>query len=100
LAKLITVQRATDEIKRLQHFVNLVESYDVITIEKWIINEYAYTNSIIEGVRRANSRNITNEGLPLDRGFVTAVIKGKPSDELDRLMQSGYKHRIKINKVK
>lgn len=98
--KLITVQRAVDEIKSLQYYVDLVEGYEANTLEKWIIKEYAYTNSIVEVVRRANIRNITNGGLPLDREFVTAVIRGKASDELHRILQSGYKHRIRINKGK
>lgn len=100
MAKLITVQRANDEIQKLQHFIDLVQSYEADTIEKWIIKEYAYTNSIVEVVRRASVRNILNGDMPLDREFVTAVIKSKPSDELHRIMQSGYKHRVKINKGK
>ncbi|RDI40909.1 hypothetical protein [Falsibacillus pallidus] len=98
MTKLIKVQKAKDEIKRLQHYINLVESYEVNSLERWIIKEYAYTNSIIEVVRRANIQKLTYEGLPLDKKFATAVLKAKATDELHLIMQRGYKHRIKMNK--
>jgi hypothetical protein len=46
MTKLITVERAKSEIKRLQYYVNLVESYEADTLDKAIIKEYAFTNSV------------------------------------------------------
>lgn len=47
MSKLMTVERAKNEIKRLQEYVDLVESYEAESLENMIIKEYAYTNSIV-----------------------------------------------------
>lgn len=96
--KLITVQKAKMEIKKLQEFIVLVESYEADTLEKWIIKEYGYTNSLLEVVKRANANGFTNNGDPVDKQFVTSVISGKPKDELHRLLRLGYRQRIKPSK--
>ncbi|MDR4948128.1 hypothetical protein [Neobacillus cucumis] len=57
--KLITIPRAEAEIRRLQQYITLVEEYPADTLEKWIIKEYAYTNSITEVVKRANAKGMT-----------------------------------------
>jgi hypothetical protein len=98
LTMLITVQRAQAEIKRLQHYVDLVESYSADTLEKWIIKEYAYTNSIIEVTKRANDRNFSRNGLEIDKVYVTSVIANKATDELHKILKSGYKRKAKLNK--
>lgn len=98
MAKLITVQRAKDEIKRLQNYVSLAESYEETTLESWVIKEYAYTNSIEEIVNRANEKDLTHNGKLIDREFIIQVINGKASDELHRLLRSGY--RLKIKPIK
>ena len=51
-SKLITVERAEKEINRLQKYIELVENYEANTLEKWIVKEYAYTNSVVEVVKR------------------------------------------------
>jgi hypothetical protein len=88
--KLITVSRAEAEIKRLQHYITLVEDYQADTLEKWIIKEYAYTNSINEVVKRANAKGIT-----LDQAYAKSVLKGKATGELHKMLQSGYLARLK-----
>ncbi|MEK5499617.1 hypothetical protein [Bacillus sp. FSL M8-0168] len=98
MPKLITVQRAYDEIKRLQHYIELAETYEADTLGKWIIKEYAYTNSITEVVKRANSKGFTYNGAPLDKQYVTSIISGKATDELHRLLRSGYRLKIKPHK--
>ncbi|WP_042461740.1 hypothetical protein [Neobacillus dielmonensis] len=91
--KLITVPRAEAEIRRLQQYITLVEEYQADTLEKWIIKEYAYTNSITEVVKRANAK-----GLALDQTYAKSVLKGKASDELHRMLRSGYLARLKPKK--
>jgi phage tail protein X len=91
--KLITVPRAQSEIKRLQQYITLVEGYQADTLEKWIIKEYAYTNSITEVVKRANSK-----GISLDQAYAKSVLKGKASDELHKMLRSGYLARLKPKK--
>jgi hypothetical protein len=41
MPKLLTVRQAKEEIKRLQIYVDLAESYEADTLEKLIIKEYA-----------------------------------------------------------
>ncbi|QIZ07649.1 hypothetical protein HFZ78_13650 [Priestia megaterium] len=91
--KLITVQRAQAEISRLQHYISLVENYEADTLEKWIIKEYAFTNSITEVVKRA-----TSKGMALDQAYTKSVLKGKASGELHKMLRSGYLARLKPKK--
>jgi allophanate hydrolase subunit 2 len=74
LPNLITVRRAKDEIKRLQHYVNLAESYETKTLEKLIIKEYAFTNSLFEVTRNLNRRGYLFKGKLIEKDYVTAVI--------------------------
>ncbi|MGG3469223.1 hypothetical protein ABES02_17315 [Neobacillus pocheonensis] len=80
MTKLITVDRAKAEIKRLQHYVDLVESFEADTLDKAIIMEYAYTNSIIK----------VTENLNIERDYALSVIKRKGQDELHKMMRSMY----------
>ncbi|MGF6947887.1 phage tail protein X [Neobacillus sp. B4I6] len=91
--KLITVPRAEAEIRRLQQYITLVEEYQSDTLEKWIIKEYAYTNSITEVVKRANAK-----GMNLDLAYAKSVLKGKACDELHKMLKSGYFARMKPKK--
>jgi capsid portal protein len=91
--KLITVPRAEAEIKRLQQYITLVEEYQADTMEKWIIKEYVYTNGITEVVKRANAK-----GMALEQAYAKSVLKGKASDELHRMLRSGYLARLKPKK--
>lgn len=98
MEKLITVERARAEIDRLQRFVDLAENYKINTLERWIIREYAYTNSIKEVVERAKASQLTRDGYYMDREYIISVINGKPEDELHRIMKAGYRHKIRPNK--
>lgn len=94
--KILTVPAAKEEIRRLQKFINLAESYEASDIQKWIIKEYAYTSSIREVVIRAKNRGIKANGVELDHEFVKSVIASIPkNDELHRLVRANYKLRIK-----
>jgi hypothetical protein len=44
------VNRDKKEIERLEEYIGLVENYEDNTLEKWIVKEYAYTNSLVEVV--------------------------------------------------
>lgn len=44
--KILVVDKAKKEIEKLQHFVNLAESYQPITIEQMAIHQYAYLGSV------------------------------------------------------
>ncbi|MBT2736551.1 hypothetical protein [Bacillus sp. ISL-7] len=88
MAKLITVDRAKEEVKRLQQFINLVESYQSDTLEKQIIKEYALTNSIVK----------VTQNLNIEREYATSVIKSRGSDELHKLMRSMYMTKTNPNR--
>jgi hypothetical protein len=92
-SKLITVPRAQAEIGRLQQYITMVEEYEADTLKKWIIKEYAYTNSITKVVKRANAKGVT-----LDQSYAKSVLKGKTGDELHRMLKSGYLARLKPKK--
>ncbi|TFJ91713.1 hypothetical protein [Lentibacillus salicampi] len=100
MVKLITVERAKKEVQRLQHFIDLAESYESDTLNKWTIKEYAYTNSIKKVVEKANTESLTVKGEPLSREYAVAVINGKANDELHRILRRGYRLKIKPNKRK
>ncbi|SMQ75928.1 hypothetical protein SAMN05444673_2571 [Bacillus sp. OV166] len=88
MTKLMTLERAKNEIIKLQNYVTLVESYPVDTVEQEIIKEYAITNSIGK----------VTEKLKIDREFVTNVIKSRGNDELHKLMRSGYMYKTRSNR--
>jgi hypothetical protein len=90
MGKLITVEKAQKEIMRLKQYVALVEDYKADTLDKWIIKEYAYTNSIVKVIRSANQK-----GISVTPEYAKSVIKGKPTDELHKFLKSGYLERIR-----
>jgi hypothetical protein len=94
--KLFTYQQAKEEIKRLQRYVYLIETYEVKNLEDWILIEYAYTNSIKKVVEKAAQEGILLEGKPsLDLKYVSTVINSHPRNELHKMIREGYKQKIK-----
>lgn len=87
---LITVNKARAEVERLQRYITLVDSYKADTVEKQIIKNYACTNSMAKVVRI-----MTDEGYSVDYQYVSSVISGNPSDELHRIIRTGYMKRTK-----
>lgn len=96
MARLITVKKAKEEIIRLQEYIDLVESYEVNSLDTWIIKEYASTNSMKAIVKKGDVSGMTQlNGEPVDHSYVVSVISGKATDKLHRLIKSGYKLKIK-----
>ncbi|MED4051543.1 hypothetical protein [Priestia megaterium] len=48
LCQNVYLERDKSEIKKLQHYVDLVEHYEADKVEKTIIKEYVITNSAIK----------------------------------------------------
>lgn len=90
MAKLITIQKAKEEIQRLQTYIKLVATYNAETIEKVIIKEYALTNSINKVLEILIKR-----GIEIEREDIVKVIKSNPKDELHRIIRKGYMLRTK-----
>jgi hypothetical protein len=85
-----------EEIIRLREYIDLVASYEVRTLDTWIIKDYAMTNSIKEVVKQGNAAGmIQPNGEPLNKAYVVSVINGKVTDKIHRLVSSGYRLRIK-----
>jgi hypothetical protein len=63
----------------------LAEFYEIDTQDKLIIKEYAFTNSIVE----------VAEKLQVNVDYVRTVITRRSSDELHRLVRSGYRFKTK-----
>jgi hypothetical protein len=94
--KLFTYQKAKEEIKRLQRYVALIETYEVKSLEDWILLQYAHTNSIKKVLERAAAEGIVLQGKPsLDYKYVSTVINSQPRNELHKLIREGYKQKIK-----
>ncbi|MED5244987.1 hypothetical protein [Priestia sp. LL-8] len=85
MSKLITLERAKSEIKKLQHYANLVENYEADVFKKAIIKEHVITNRVIK----------RTENLGVEREFAISLIKKKGKDELSKLIRSMYMTRTK-----
>ncbi|WP_430789134.1 hypothetical protein VBD025_02865 [Virgibacillus flavescens] len=96
--KLITPDKARKEIERLRNYIELVECYEVDTLEQWIIKKYAETNSIKKILEIADNESIKKGGIALGREYVTSVIIGKTKDELHRIIRLGFIQKYKPNK--
>jgi hypothetical protein len=73
----------------------LAESYQADSLEKLIIKEYAFTNSIVEIIRVFERRGIMKDGKPIEREYVLEVINSKASDKLHLLVKSAYLSKTK-----
>lgn len=98
MVKLMKVNRAKEEVKWLQEYIDLVEAYEADTIEKQIIKSYAYTTSVAEIVRNFENHATMLNGKIIEKDFVVSVITGKATDPLHKLIKSSYLSKIKNNK--
>lgn len=98
--KLITVEKAKAQVKILKSYIRLVESYEADTLEKQMIKEYAYFNSIEEVAKVLNERGYSVEGRPIVGADVSSVIKLRSKDELHKIIRSGYLNRTKHSRQK
>ena len=68
--RLITLDKAKAKVEKLNHYIDLVENYETDTIEKWIIKQYAITNSMKKILEIAAEEGITHNGEPLEHHYV------------------------------
>lgn len=87
--KFITLDRAKAEIKRLQDYVNLVETYRPSNLEGEIVKEYAMKSSIPEVSKKLN----------VSYEKVVEVISSKGKDELHKIVRSGYMKKIRSRRT-
>lgn len=92
---LITYEKAKKEVEKLQKYINLIDNYEVDSLEKFIIKNYALTNSSSGVIKKFNAANIHMKYPPLSRDYVLGVIKKAPIDELHKIIGNGYRNKYK-----
>jgi hypothetical protein len=88
MTNLITLDRAKAQVKKLQDYIALVETYEADTLEKQIVKEYAITNSIA----------IVSKNLGVDREEVVYVLQRRGKDELHKIVRSGYMYKTRASR--
>lgn len=94
MIKNISVPRAKKEIERLQHYINLAESYTADTLEKKVVKLYAFHDSIPKVVK-----SLEEESIKVTAAFVKEVIVSQPMDDLHRLVRAGYMYKTKSSRA-
>lgn len=92
---LITVDKAREEIKWLQNYIQLVENYDTNTIEKRILKEYAHIGNSQKVATKLNCEGLSinkRDILPQD---VTAIIRSKAADDLHKIIKRGFQYKFR-----
>lgn len=84
------VSKIKSNIEQLQRYVDLVESFQPETLEEQIIKEYAYIGSIEKVATKVNDMGYSNEGQSFEKDDISKIIKSKPSNELHKLIRSGF----------
>nr|WP_318540254.1 hypothetical protein [Terribacillus saccharophilus] len=90
MRKLLPLPKAKEELKRLQEYIELVETYEAYTLDRKIIKEYALTNSILK----------VSQSLNIEKDYVRTVLKRRTSDPLHKMIRTGYMTKTKHNRRK
>jgi hypothetical protein len=96
---IISVEKAKDEIVRLQQYIDLVENYEADTLDKLIIKEYALTNSIDKTVKAVNATGYSMDHKEVERDYVVSLLKKRGKDELHKLVRSAYMEKTKYTRA-
>jgi uncharacterized protein YceH (UPF0502 family) len=99
LTILISVEKAREEILKLQQYIELVETYEADTLEKLIIKEYALTNSIDKTVKAVNAAGYAINQKVVEREYVVSLLKKRGKDELHKLVRSAYMEKTKYTRA-
>lgn len=92
-----TVEAAKKEIKELQAFVDLVETYKPSTLEENILKEYALLGSINKVVGKINDEH---DREIIDGTFVTKLITSKSQNELHKCLKTNYLLKTRHTRTK
>jgi uncharacterized protein YceH (UPF0502 family) len=99
LTILISVEKAREEILKLQQYIDLVETYEADTLDKLIIKEYALTNSIDKTVKAVNAVGYAINQKVVERDYVVSLLKKRGKDELHKLVRSAYMEKTKYKRA-
>lgn len=82
MRRIMTVSKAKDDVKVLQEYIALAESYEInASMEKLIIKEYAFTINIAGVQKKLNSRGLTIDGRTFVIDNVVKVITNRTRRE-------------------
>jgi hypothetical protein len=95
MTTLISIQKAKEEIERLQQYIRAVESYEADTLDKTIIKGYALTNSINKTIELVNAAGYAKDKKEIDHAYVVSIIRKRGKDELHKLVRSGYMRKTR-----
>jgi len=87
---------ALREKEKIEHFISLVDNYEVNNIDQWIIKQYALTNSISKVIKIARESLNDISINEVTREKIIQVLNLKPIDDLHKIVSRGY--RVKIRK--
>jgi hypothetical protein len=96
---IISVDKAREEIVRLQQYIELVETYETNTLDKLIIKEYALTNSIDKTIKAVNAAGYAIDHKEVERDYVVSLLKKRGKDELHKLVRSAYMQKTKYTRA-
>jgi hypothetical protein len=99
LTILISVEKAREEMLKLQQYIELVETYETNTLDKLIIKEYALTNSIDKTVIEVNATGYAMDYKKVDRDYVVSLLKKRGKDDLHKLVRSAYMQKTKYKRA-
>jgi hypothetical protein len=96
---LISVEKAKEEIVKLKLYIELVETYKADTLDKFIIKEYASTNSIDKTVIAVNAAGYAIDHKEVERDYVVSLLKKRGKDDLHKLVRSAYMEKTKYKRA-
>lgn len=91
--KLRTYIKAKEEVDSLQCYINLIDDYEVNSLEEFIIKFYAISNSTSGVIKEFNKNKPMFGTSNLKRDYIITVIKSPPIDELHKIIRQGYIRR-------
>ena len=98
--KILVVDKAKKEIEKLQHFVNLAETYQPITIEQMAIHQYAYLGSVKKVAEKLNDLGCNMDGRKIESSDISNIIKRRPKDELHSFLKKSYTVKVKSSNAR
>lgn len=96
--RLIALPEAKLKVRELLDYIELVETYEADTLEKLIIKEYAYTNSMNQVLKVLEERCIMMGERPIEKSDIVAVLKSKAKDPLHKIVRRGYFLKTRPNR--
>lgn len=94
--RLKTLDSVKEEIRKLEEYVELVETYKTETLTQKIIKAYACTNSLAKTLSIVNVELKENNQPLIELSLVIDLIKSKPQDELHKLVRANYFSKVKF----